>query len=94
VITLDNLHLSREDKREQKMRLRDVAEHLGTSTATVFRTIKQMEIYGYYSPRRTPGGHYRFTIDDVRLIDRYMNQEGIRRNPAKRLFQRRMQREW
>jgi hypothetical protein len=53
-----------------------------------------MEIHGYYHPRRTQGGHYRFTIDDVRLIDRYMNQEGIRRNPAKRLFQRKMSKEW
>ncbi|MGQ9571050.1 MAG: MerR family transcriptional regulator [Thermodesulfovibrionales bacterium] len=65
-----------------------VARRLGVSTSTLKRFVKLLEIQGYYYPRRTPGGWYRFTEEDVKILDRIMNQEGVNRHPEKRLIKR------
>jgi len=73
------------------MRMKEVAKRLGVSVSTLK---KFLVIYRPYLLKRTPGGYYRFTEDDVRMIDHAMTQEGIRRNPAIRLFQGRRLKEW
>jgi excisionase family DNA binding protein len=74
--------------------MKDVANYLSVSISTLKRFVKRLEIQGYYFPRRTPGGHYRFSDEDIKLIDRYMNQEGVNRHPEMRLFKRRTPKEW
>ncbi|MEW6214802.1 MAG: MerR family transcriptional regulator [Nitrospirota bacterium] len=68
----------------------DAARALGVSVATLkrFLTIHSP----YYLSRKTPGGYYRFSEEDIRTIDRLMHEMGERRNPVMNI--RRFRRRW
>ncbi|MEW6214138.1 MAG: MerR family transcriptional regulator [Nitrospirota bacterium] len=61
------------------MRIRDAAEALGVSVATLKRFLILQA--PQYLSRKTPGGYYRFSKEDIKTIDRLMRGIGERRNP-------------
>ncbi|OGW16734.1 MAG: hypothetical protein A3G93_08480 [Nitrospinae bacterium RIFCSPLOWO2_12_FULL_45_22] len=71
------------------MRKLDAAQRLGVSTATLKRFLLQDSRYHGYLLKRTPGGHYRFTEEDVRRLDYAMTQAGMQRHPERVMFQQR-----
>jgi predicted site-specific integrase-resolvase len=65
----------------------DAAKTLGVSTATLKRFLLKGDYLSLL--KRTPGGHYRFTEEDVHRIDFLMTEEGIHRHPEQVMFRRR-----
>jgi DNA-binding transcriptional MerR regulator len=72
------------------MRIGDAAEALGVSAATLRRFLILQA--PHYLSRRSPGGYYRFSKEDIQTIDYLMNEVGGKRNPI--MSMRKFRRRW
>ncbi|MGQ9571320.1 MAG: hypothetical protein ACUVUQ_10900 [Thermodesulfovibrionales bacterium] len=69
------------------MRISDAAKALGISVVTLKKFLV-LHAPTYLS-RKTPGGFYRFSEEDIKVIDRLMNEIGERRNPVQYMHRQR-----
>ena len=73
------------------MRLKEAAETLGVSASTLKRFLR-LYLPGYL--KKTPGGYYRLTPEDVQKIDFFMTQKGLEASPEGRFKARRYVTRW
>ena len=73
------------------MRLKEAAEILGVSPSTLKRFLV---VYMPGHIKKTPGGYYRLTREDVARIDYFMTQRGLEASPERRFRARRFVTRW